>query len=204
MPGCRTPTPSHGGARPQAANSTVGDLMRFAQALGSGTLISRAALAEAISQQQDEYGYGFTVGREPVPNYGHGGGAPAMNGDLRVFPSSATSSSSSATTAPSGFQPRPLLHAPNARRIVRPACPRARHEDKAHLSLACSIRDDRHTSRWSRRSPADAHTGSYTLTRRGRGSTELPLPRHHTERATERHRRDGHHRARNGASGARQ
>jgi D-alanyl-D-alanine carboxypeptidase len=86
MPGCRTPTPSHGGARPQAANSTVGDLMRFAQALGSGTLISRAALAEAISQQQDEYGYGFTVGREPVPNYGHGGGAPGMNGDLRVFP----------------------------------------------------------------------------------------------------------------------
>jgi D-alanyl-D-alanine carboxypeptidase len=66
--------------------STVGDLMRFAQALGSGTLISKATLAEAISQQQNEYGYGFTVGREPVPNYGHGGGAPGMNGDLRVFP----------------------------------------------------------------------------------------------------------------------
>jgi D-alanyl-D-alanine carboxypeptidase len=66
--------------------STVGDLMRFAQALDSGTLISKATLAEATRQQQDEYGYGFTVGQEPVPNYGHGGGAPGMNGDLRMFP----------------------------------------------------------------------------------------------------------------------
>jgi D-alanyl-D-alanine carboxypeptidase len=66
--------------------STVGDLMRFAQALGSVTLISKATLADATRQQQDEYGYGFTVGQEPVPNYGHGGGAPGMNGDLRVFP----------------------------------------------------------------------------------------------------------------------
>jgi CubicO group peptidase (beta-lactamase class C family) len=66
--------------------STVGDLMRFAQALGSGMLISKATLAEATSQQQDHYGYGFTVGQEPVPNYGHSGGPPGMNGDLRVFP----------------------------------------------------------------------------------------------------------------------
>jgi CubicO group peptidase (beta-lactamase class C family) len=66
--------------------STVGDLMRFAQALSSGTLISKATLADATRQQQDQYGYGFTVGQEPVPNYGHGGGAPGMNGELRVFP----------------------------------------------------------------------------------------------------------------------
>jgi CubicO group peptidase (beta-lactamase class C family) len=66
--------------------STIGDLMRFAQALSSGTLIAEATLAEATREQQDEYGYGFTVGQEPVPNYGHGGGAPGMNGDLRVFP----------------------------------------------------------------------------------------------------------------------
>jgi CubicO group peptidase (beta-lactamase class C family) len=66
--------------------STVGDLMRFAQALGSGTLISKTTLAEATRQQQDQYGYGFAVGQEPVPNYGHSGGAPGMNGDLRVFP----------------------------------------------------------------------------------------------------------------------
>jgi hypothetical protein len=60
--------------------------MGFTQALGSGTLISKATLDKATRQQQDQYGYGFTIGQEPVPNYGHGGGAPGMNGDLRVFP----------------------------------------------------------------------------------------------------------------------
>jgi D-alanyl-D-alanine carboxypeptidase len=66
--------------------STVSDLMRFAQALGSGKLISKTTLDEATRQQQDQYGYGFNVGQEPLPNYGHSGGAPGMNGDLRVFP----------------------------------------------------------------------------------------------------------------------
>jgi CubicO group peptidase (beta-lactamase class C family) len=67
--------------------STVGDLMRFAQALGSGTLISKATLAEATRPHQQHYGYGFDVqGGGRLRSYGHGGGAPGMNGELRIFP----------------------------------------------------------------------------------------------------------------------
>ena len=67
--------------------STVDDLFRFTQALESGKLISKAMVAEAIRPQREEYGYGFGVqGEGPLRSYGHGGGAPGMNGDLRVFP----------------------------------------------------------------------------------------------------------------------
>jgi D-alanyl-D-alanine carboxypeptidase len=78
--------------------STVGDLLRFAQALGSGRLISEATLAEATRPHQQQYGYGFDVqygygfdvqGQGQLRSYrsyGHGGGAPGMNGELRVFP----------------------------------------------------------------------------------------------------------------------
>jgi D-alanyl-D-alanine carboxypeptidase len=67
--------------------STVGDLMRFAQALSSGKLISKATLAEATRPHRQQYGYGFDVrGEGPLRSYGHGGGAPGMNGELRVFP----------------------------------------------------------------------------------------------------------------------
>ena len=67
--------------------STVGDLMRFAQALQSGTLISPEMLAEATSPHGEvDYGFGFDVGDDPVTSYGHGGGAPGINGDLRIYP----------------------------------------------------------------------------------------------------------------------
>jgi CubicO group peptidase (beta-lactamase class C family) len=67
--------------------STVGDLLRFAQALESGTLISKATLAEATRPHQQQYGYGFDVqGQGQLRSYGHGGGAPGMNGELRIFP----------------------------------------------------------------------------------------------------------------------
>jgi D-alanyl-D-alanine carboxypeptidase len=67
--------------------STVGDLLRFGQALGSGRLISTAMLAEATRPYQEQYGYGFGVqGEGRLRSYGHGGGAPGMNGELRVFP----------------------------------------------------------------------------------------------------------------------
>jgi D-alanyl-D-alanine carboxypeptidase len=67
--------------------STVGDLLRFAQALGSGRLLSEATLAEATRPHQQQYGYGFDVqGQGSLRSYGHGGGAPGMNGELRVFP----------------------------------------------------------------------------------------------------------------------
>jgi D-alanyl-D-alanine carboxypeptidase len=67
--------------------STVGDLLRFAQALRAGRLISKATLAEATRPHQQQYGYGFDVqGQGPLRSYGHGGGAPGMNGELRIFP----------------------------------------------------------------------------------------------------------------------
>jgi D-alanyl-D-alanine carboxypeptidase len=66
--------------------STVGDLLRFAQALDSGRLLSEAMLAEATRPHQQQYGYGFGVqGQGSLHSYGHGGGAPGMNGELRVF-----------------------------------------------------------------------------------------------------------------------
>jgi D-alanyl-D-alanine carboxypeptidase len=67
--------------------STVGDLLRFAQALTSRRLLSKATLAEATRPHQQQYGYGFDVqGQGSLASYGHGGGAPGMNGELRVFP----------------------------------------------------------------------------------------------------------------------
>jgi CubicO group peptidase (beta-lactamase class C family) len=67
--------------------STVGDLMRFAQALSSGRLISKATLAEATRPHRQQYGYGFGVeGNGRLRSYGHGGGAPGQNGELRIFP----------------------------------------------------------------------------------------------------------------------
>jgi CubicO group peptidase (beta-lactamase class C family) len=67
--------------------STVGDMLRFAQALDSGRLISKTTLAEATRPHQQRYGYGFDVqGQGRLRSYGHGGGAPGMNGELRIFP----------------------------------------------------------------------------------------------------------------------
>ncbi len=67
--------------------STVGDLLRFAQALESGKLISKTMLAEATKVQTEGYGYGFGIdGEGELKSYGHNGGAPGMNGDLRIFP----------------------------------------------------------------------------------------------------------------------
>jgi CubicO group peptidase (beta-lactamase class C family) len=72
--------------------STVGDLFKFAQALQSGKLVSKATLAEATKAQSSmgegfAYGYGFgVIGEGPTRHFGHNGGAPGMNGDLRIYP----------------------------------------------------------------------------------------------------------------------
>jgi CubicO group peptidase (beta-lactamase class C family) len=69
--------------------STVRDLLRFATALESGKLISKTMLAQATTPHRQQYGYGFIIqGNGPLKNYGHSGGAPGMNGDLRIFPES--------------------------------------------------------------------------------------------------------------------
>jgi D-alanyl-D-alanine carboxypeptidase len=68
--------------------STVVDFFRFAQALESGKVISKTMVAEATRPyRQEPYGYGFdSQGEGPLRSYGHGGGAPGMNTDLRVYP----------------------------------------------------------------------------------------------------------------------
>ncbi|HEX4959898.1 MAG TPA: serine hydrolase domain-containing protein [Thermoanaerobaculia bacterium] len=67
--------------------STAGDLLRFAQALESGKLISKASLTAATTPYKEQYGYGFGMdGEGALRSYGHSGGAPGMNGDLRIFP----------------------------------------------------------------------------------------------------------------------
>ncbi|MEP7157471.1 MAG: serine hydrolase domain-containing protein [Betaproteobacteria bacterium] len=67
--------------------STAGDLLRFAEALQSGKLVSKPLLAEATRNQADRYGFGFGVRADGKwQSYGHGGGAPGMNGELRIIP----------------------------------------------------------------------------------------------------------------------
>ncbi len=69
--------------------STARDLLKFALALQSGKLLSKERLAEASKPQMGDYGFGFnTVGQGPLRQFGHGGGAPGMNGELRIYPES--------------------------------------------------------------------------------------------------------------------
>ncbi len=74
--------------------STVGDLFRFAEALSSGKLIKPELFAQMTSKQAgaaqmpagEGYGFGMMVSEEPQgKRFGHGGGAPGMNGELRVY-----------------------------------------------------------------------------------------------------------------------
>jgi CubicO group peptidase (beta-lactamase class C family) len=71
--------------------STLGDLVKFAHALESGKLLPTPLLGQATTSQTKGqwYGFGFTVGGEGGARwYGHGGGAPGMNGELKIFPAS--------------------------------------------------------------------------------------------------------------------
>ncbi|OWQ55656.1 serine hydrolase [Stenotrophomonas maltophilia] len=72
--------------------STVGDLLKFGEALRSGKLLSPSSLAAATSPQNHKawYGYGFMVrgqGKERV--YGHEGGALGANAVFYVLPEQA-------------------------------------------------------------------------------------------------------------------
>ena len=69
--------------------TTAADLIRFADAIRSGRLLSNAMLAQATSPQRPDgwYGFGFWVeGQGPTRRWGHGGGAPGMNAAFRVYP----------------------------------------------------------------------------------------------------------------------
>lgn len=69
--------------------STVGDLLKFARALQSGKLLPTALLAEATRPENHGrwYGYGFETHADDAAHaFGHSGGAPGMNAELRIFP----------------------------------------------------------------------------------------------------------------------
>lgn len=74
--------------------STARDMLKFAEALENGKLLPPALKVEATHFQTKGkwYGFGFAVfgGTGPAYWYGHGGGAPGMNADFRVFPHSGT------------------------------------------------------------------------------------------------------------------
>jgi D-alanyl-D-alanine carboxypeptidase len=70
--------------------STVGDFFRFAEALQSGKLVSSASLMQMTTPGIDrQYGFGMSIaGEGATRSFGHSGGAPGQNGDLRIFPES--------------------------------------------------------------------------------------------------------------------
>jgi CubicO group peptidase (beta-lactamase class C family) len=71
--------------------STVGDLVRFAEALGSGKLISRESYALLTSPKPElnspDYGFGFSFSKDEILGriVGHSGGFPGINSNLDIF-----------------------------------------------------------------------------------------------------------------------
>ena len=73
--------------------STVHDLIRFATALLGQNLLNaedtNLFTTGKVTAGAGKYAYGFAdVTEEGVRYFGHNGGAPGMNGDLRIFPES--------------------------------------------------------------------------------------------------------------------
>jgi D-alanyl-D-alanine carboxypeptidase len=74
--------------------STVEDLLRFANAILGHKLLSQQDTATLTTGKvptgpAGKYAYGFgDFNRDGVHWFGHNGGAPGMNGDLRIFPES--------------------------------------------------------------------------------------------------------------------
>jgi D-alanyl-D-alanine carboxypeptidase len=70
--------------------STVADLERFARALLGHQLLNPESTQLLLSAKVEGYAYGFMDARDESGNgwVGHGGGAPGMNGDLRIYPKS--------------------------------------------------------------------------------------------------------------------
>jgi D-alanyl-D-alanine carboxypeptidase len=95
--GARTPntnTLPYRGTAAGGGYSTVGDLLKFATALMGHKLLNVENTALLISGKVDTgggrmYAYGFDDARKDgVGSVGHGGGAPGMNGELRIYPQS--------------------------------------------------------------------------------------------------------------------
>jgi CubicO group peptidase (beta-lactamase class C family) len=74
--------------------STVEDLLRFANALTGNKLLNAELVRQVTTGSVEtpmgsKYGFGFMDIRSGGAHFfGHGGGAPGMNGELRIFPES--------------------------------------------------------------------------------------------------------------------
>jgi D-alanyl-D-alanine carboxypeptidase len=73
---------------------TVEDFLRFANALTNHTLLDAQNTAllttgKVDTPRGDKYAFGFAdTGAGATRHFGHGGGAPGMNGELQIFPQS--------------------------------------------------------------------------------------------------------------------
>jgi CubicO group peptidase (beta-lactamase class C family) len=100
LPGTReivpnTDTLPYRGTSAGGGYSTVGDLARFADALLNHDLLRPDSTKQLLTGKVESwpgasYAYGFEDRRDAEGNgsVGHGGGAPGMNGDLRIYPKS--------------------------------------------------------------------------------------------------------------------
>jgi D-alanyl-D-alanine carboxypeptidase len=80
--------------------STVEDLAKFAAALQSGKILDKQLVVEMSKTQEKTgpamggggygYGMGIRAPKDGPTSFGHGGGAPGMNGELRIYPDSGT------------------------------------------------------------------------------------------------------------------
>jgi CubicO group peptidase (beta-lactamase class C family) len=99
-PGAAEPVPNtetlpYRGTSAGGGYSTAGDLARFARALTGHQLLGPDSTRLLITGKVDlgssaRYAYGFEDRRDMQGNgsVGHSGGAPGMNGDLRIYPKS--------------------------------------------------------------------------------------------------------------------
>ena len=76
-------------------DSTVGDLLKFANALQANKLLDKKhtelLVARKTGGEGGGYAYGFGTGKEDgITCFGHGGGAPGMNGSLNICDSGYT------------------------------------------------------------------------------------------------------------------
>ncbi len=89
-----TDTLPYRGSSAGGGYSTVGDLLKFADALMGHRLLNATYTDLLITGKVDagggrKYAYGFQDERKDgVGAVGHGGGAPGMNGDLKIYPRS--------------------------------------------------------------------------------------------------------------------
>jgi CubicO group peptidase (beta-lactamase class C family) len=68
------------------ADSTVGDMLLFSNALQSGKLLGPALLQQATSSQTPGGGYGFSFYAMKDGVYGHGGGEAGANAEIHIVP----------------------------------------------------------------------------------------------------------------------